>query len=143
MSQLDDTEMPRTPPGSVAEPSASNTSPACRPPQPVTDVARLRASELIRLPRSVWEPAVAAAAERAAEAYRTDPAFGGFEAFVFEAQYIDGEKVPFRASELLRWPAHLREYYLVAAAEQASEEYRTDPELSGFEAYRHESQFLV
>lgn len=124
---------PVGPPARAAEPPS---------PDPVTDMRRLRASELARLPRAVWEPILTAAAERAAEEYRADPEFGGLDAFVFEAQYIDGEKVPFRASELLRWPARLRDFYLTAAAEQAAEEYRTDPELSGLEAHRYESQFL-
>jgi hypothetical protein len=113
-----------------------------RPTDPVTAVTRLRASELVKLPRGVWEPIVAAAAASVAAEYRADPESAAFDAFVFEAQYIDGGRVPPRASELLRWPPHLRDYYLTEAASQVAAAYRADPEANAFEAFQHESQFL-
>jgi len=39
------------------------------------------------------------------------------------------------AAELRRLPAHEREVVLQAAAEQAEAEYRTNPELTAFEAF--------
>jgi hypothetical protein len=39
------------------------------------------------------------------------------------------------AAELRRQPAHEREIVLRAAAEQAEAEYRTNPELTAFEAF--------